>query len=403
MDMGELLAEVHDGGYHLTWGFQNFGLWLEQSGIDLSERAAYYLIKIVQTGKKLEIPRDTMESVKLSKLREIARLDADKHGKRIKQLIEKCVPDGEGHEMSLEDVRVNVQKILGGSDKIDVFVYITLKVSKQTKEEVIDPAIEIVKAQYGDVTDSQDNVVEMTPGRAIELICAEYLNGAEKDAEAKAASEEGEVDTGEDNTIDVEAETEQLALPPADEEYAIHNHKTAADLLQEELHSVQSPVSVEYHVNKVEDATLPPHSGEVLKVVGEALPLLNALIANPAAVAGLAERGLKINEEAVEDMKAMLAVDSTVADCRARMAAAEARVTQNLVLTTPAEAVALDPPAGAAKVTTTPDDDQDPLHDDALKLMKHNPQATPTSLKLTFRIGEGRANTLWNTIKKELA
>ena len=47
IELGTLLGEIKDGGFHVIWGHANFGLWLKSSGLDLGESAAYYLIKIV--------------------------------------------------------------------------------------------------------------------------------------------------------------------------------------------------------------------------------------------------------------------------------------------------------------------------------------------------------------------
>src|ERR1017187_2498925 len=84
-DLGELLKEIRDGGYHMTWGFANFGEWLITSGLDMKERNAYYLIKIVEMGVALGIPRETLEQVKVSKLREIATLDFVKDAKKARK------------------------------------------------------------------------------------------------------------------------------------------------------------------------------------------------------------------------------------------------------------------------------------------------------------------------------
>jgi hypothetical protein len=197
-DLGELLAEIRDGGYHLNWGFKNFGEWIDQSGLDMSERAAYYLIKIVETGKKLDIPREKLEQCKLSKLREIVSLDPKKHKAQIKELVKACIPDKNGEEMSLEDVRINVQKLKAGNEKIDTFVYMTIKVTSSCKES-IEEAIELCRAEHGDTIDSEGNPVEISIGKAIELICADYLAGDHSEAEQGP----------------VPVEPEQKALPAA--------------------------------------------------------------------------------------------------------------------------------------------------------------------------------------------
>ena len=195
--LGDLLKEIKDGGYHLSWGYSKFGEWLAVSGLDMSERAAYYLIQIIEMGKVLDIPRRDLEKMKLSKLREIARTNfADPSTQRkVRKLLDKITPDKDGNEMPLDEVREAVQKIIGGheeSDDIDVMVYITLRVPKSAKENVIDPAIEAAKAEYGDTVDKEGNPIDIGPGKAIEMICADYLAGLEKDKTEEKIPVEGD-------------------------------------------------------------------------------------------------------------------------------------------------------------------------------------------------------------------
>jgi len=225
-DLGELLAEIRDGGYHLNWGFKNFGEWIDQSGLDMSERAAYYLIKIVETGKKLNIPREKLEQCKLSKLREIVSLDPKKHKAQIKELVKACIPDKNGEEMSLEDVRINVQKLKAGNEKIDTFVYMTIKVTSSCKES-IEEAIELCRAEHGDTVDSEGNPIEISIGKAIELICADYLAGNHE-------PEQG-----------VPVEPEQKALPAAPIEVNVAEIEATLAQSVQSLEATPAPVSNE--------------------------------------------------------------------------------------------------------------------------------------------------------------
>jgi hypothetical protein len=95
--------------------------------------------------------------------------------------------------MSLEDVRCNVQKVQEGKEEIDTFVYMTIKITKKCKEEVLDPAIEMARAEYGDTVDSEGEPQEISPGRAIEMICADYIAGVHGEKEDKGKPfEEGD-------------------------------------------------------------------------------------------------------------------------------------------------------------------------------------------------------------------
>src|SRR6185437_6425653 len=86
-ELGDLLSEVRKNEYHSVWGFPSFGEWLGQSGLDMSERTAYYLVKIVDTSKALGISRDQLKAVKMSKLKAIFTLDANEHAEEIKALV----------------------------------------------------------------------------------------------------------------------------------------------------------------------------------------------------------------------------------------------------------------------------------------------------------------------------
>jgi hypothetical protein len=211
LDLGELLVEIRDGSYHLAWGFPKFGNWLEKSGLDMSERAAYYLMKIVSVGRELGIPRETLQEVKLSKLKEIISLDVKKHGEQIKQLIESCRPSADRPEPTLDEVRINVQKVKGG-EEIDIYIYKTLKVTQAAWDNTIVPAIEAARKEFGDSVDDEGNPVEISIGHAIELICADHLADVDQIVEAATADAIASLTEGEPEAIDVEV-VEETAMP----------------------------------------------------------------------------------------------------------------------------------------------------------------------------------------------
>ena len=345
-DLGELLKEIRDGGYHMTWGFANFGEWLDTSGLDLKERSAYYLIKIIEMGAALNIPREKLESVKISKLREIAGLDPKTDGKKIKKLIDACVPNKDGNEMSLEDVRQNVARVRAGDDKIETFVFMTIKVTKTCKEEVIDPAIELIRAQHGDTVDSSGAPQEISPGRAIELILTDYLAGAD---DAPVAREEA--------PLPVEG---QPALPAAPDEVVVRLEAAA----------------------EFEDFDTKPETIPDAEVVDDLLAIDEAA-AQAESVLKITSDNVKVipldtNGEVVAEAPAPpSAVDAAVADCRARIAATNAKIDGS-------------------------EEEDDPLLDDAVKILKINDHATPNSFKLTFRIGELRAFKLYKQAKSKV-
>jgi hypothetical protein len=167
-DLAELLAEARTNSYHTVYGFQRFGEWVEQgSGLDMSERTAYYLIGIITKAKELGIPREQLKLAKMSKLKEIFSLDPQEFGDNIKQL----VASSEGK--SLQEVRDEVQQIKVGSGA-ETFVFMTLKIPRTVKEQIVDPAFELVRKQYGDVRDKDGNILDLTDSKCLEFISVAY-------------------------------------------------------------------------------------------------------------------------------------------------------------------------------------------------------------------------------------
>src|SRR5437868_3032524 len=70
-DLAELLAEVQQGSYYRDWGYSSFKAWLDSSELDIKSRQADYVIKIVIMSKQLDITRERLRLVKISKLKAI--------------------------------------------------------------------------------------------------------------------------------------------------------------------------------------------------------------------------------------------------------------------------------------------------------------------------------------------
>lgn len=168
-DLADLLSEARRKAFHVNWGYANFGHWIEEgSGLDISERSAFYLIKIVDTGKELGIPKAQLRAVKMSKLKEIFTLDKEKHGDSIRELV------GQGQHLPLSEIRDKIGA-LKEKDGIQPFIYMTLKMPKSVKEETVDQAFELVRRQYGDSKDDQGNIIDLTEGKCLEFVCQSYV------------------------------------------------------------------------------------------------------------------------------------------------------------------------------------------------------------------------------------
>ncbi len=168
-DLAELLSEARENNFNKQWGYARFGDWVENgSGLDMSERTAYYLINIVNSAKSLGIKREELLKAKMSKLKEIFTLDAKTHGEEIKRLVSAAATS------SLEQIRTMVQQAKVGVG-IEPMVFVTFKIPQSVRDNVIRPAFELVRKQYGSVVDPATQAVrDLSEGTCFEYICVAY-------------------------------------------------------------------------------------------------------------------------------------------------------------------------------------------------------------------------------------
>lgn len=167
LKLGRLLKEARDNQYHHIWGYAQFGLWVEEaSGLDMSERQCYYLIAVVERAEACGIPDEELNKVKLSKLKTIFSLPADTDPETIKTLVR------EAETAPLDDVR----EVVGRIKNVD-FVFKTLKMERDTYENVYSPAMDKARLEYGNSIDFKGDPKEIEDDKAIEMICATYLSG----------------------------------------------------------------------------------------------------------------------------------------------------------------------------------------------------------------------------------
>jgi hypothetical protein len=183
-DLGELLYEAKKNKYFLKLGFDTFGDY--GKSLDLKITKLYYL---AETMEGAGVPRAKYEPLGTAKLRLIAKINLfDKEGKAImypsqnpdddltmaecvKGLVEKA------KNLSLEEVQQIVEKLRGKTGD-DAIVWLNIGITKAARE-IVRKAIEIMKLCIGTVAQDEDGKhVDASDGRAIELICADYLSGA---------------------------------------------------------------------------------------------------------------------------------------------------------------------------------------------------------------------------------
>jgi len=216
-DLGELLYEAKKNKYFLKLGFDTFGDY--GKSLDLKITKLYYL---AETMEGAGVPRAKYEPLGTAKLRLIAKINLfDKEGKAImypsqnpdddltmaecvKGLVEKA------KNLSLEEVQQIVEKLRGKTGD-DAIVWLNIGITKAARE-IVRKAIEIMKLCIGTVAQDEDGKhVDASDGRAIELICADYLSGA---PEAKTI--EGEITGAVVGGISIPGEWKDGNFYPAD-------------------------------------------------------------------------------------------------------------------------------------------------------------------------------------------
>lgn len=174
LELGRLLKEARDNDYANVWGFARFGDWVEESsGLDMSARSAYDLIKLIEQSQRLGIPDEELELVKISKLKAIFTLkDGEMSDDEIRSLVRSA------EVKTLKDVVAEV-----GIAKQQEWVNRNYKFDKIAYENTVRPAIERVKREYENTIDEFGNETEISDSKAIEMMSADLLAGPENQAE----------------------------------------------------------------------------------------------------------------------------------------------------------------------------------------------------------------------------
>ena len=169
--MGDLLLEVKQNSYHIISGYSDFQAWLDDSKLDMKISQAYYLMRIVSKTNFLDIPRSELEACNISALKEIASLDVDRQADEIRELVEYA----KDHTIKETQSKVDAIKVANGQE---LYTLKGFRVPNSVLEDVIEPAIEQVRMQYGQTIDSETGeYIEISDGKALELICGDFLAG----------------------------------------------------------------------------------------------------------------------------------------------------------------------------------------------------------------------------------
>jgi hypothetical protein len=176
-DLAALLYEIKSKNFHAEWGFTSFSQYLKslsEAGMKYSK--AYYLYRITENGVAAGLKREEYEHVGLTKLRIISGLKpaGEFNGTPMPLVIRELTLKAES--MTPEEVQFEVDTIKGQTED-DSMVWINLKVKKLARENVIKPAIALMRKHTPEsqLVDADGVVTELSDGAAIELICANFF------------------------------------------------------------------------------------------------------------------------------------------------------------------------------------------------------------------------------------
>ena len=192
-DLADLLYEIKSNNYHVGYGHTSFSQYLKslaESGMKYSK--AYYLYRITENGASAGLKREEYEPVGLTKLRLISRLKpaGEFNGVPmplvIRELTLKAIT------MTPEEVQFEVDTIMGQTDD-ESLVWINFKVKKNAREDVIKPAIALIKKHCPEsqlVDEETGAVTEMSDGAALEMMAANLLADPNYNTEESEQTEE---------------------------------------------------------------------------------------------------------------------------------------------------------------------------------------------------------------------
>lgn len=179
-DVADLLWAVKKNHFYAQYGFDTMKEYVNH--LDLKQRKAQYLTRISEVMEIVDIPRETYEPVGISKLREITSLDTEtdytnpKTGEvaAMKDIIRGLVIDAPQKDLTEIKEYVKVLKGLTGENEL---VFLNFCVKKTVRDDVINVALDLAKANIGSTGKDEDgNATDASDGRALELLCADYLS-----------------------------------------------------------------------------------------------------------------------------------------------------------------------------------------------------------------------------------
>ena len=211
-DLADLLYEVKSNNYHVGYGFTSFSQYLKSlAEIGMKYSKGYYLFRITENGASAGLKRAEYEPVGLTKLRLISRLKpaGEFNGTPMPLIIRELTL--KAINMTPEEVQFEVDTIMGQTDD-DSMVWINFKVKKSAREDVIKPALALIKKNCPEsqLVDEDGNVTEMSDGAALEMMAANLLADPNYNTEPEQTDESLSVAETADGQPVVETESEEV-------------------------------------------------------------------------------------------------------------------------------------------------------------------------------------------------
>ena len=158
--------------------------------LDMKVTKAYYLVRIKENMLTAGVPRATYEPLGIAKLRIIAMIDLIDAENHVIQAgvakVNELVTSG----LEPADLKLAVDEYAGNVGE-EAFEWLNIKLKKSAKT-IVRQAFELVKMQLGSVgKDVDGNHIDASDGRALEMICADFLSdpNQQPDLQMKGSNE----------------------------------------------------------------------------------------------------------------------------------------------------------------------------------------------------------------------
>jgi hypothetical protein len=198
-DLMSLLYEAKSKNYVSGWGFDSFSKFAKS--LDVKYTKCFYLVAIAENMAAAGLERQEYESVGMTKLRMISRLDpeVEYNGTPVSLLIRELTLKAK--EMDPDEVQLEVDTILGKTEE-ESMVWLNIRVKKLAKDNVILPALRKAKRYMGQMKDDEGEFHDASDGAAFEMICADFLA-------------DPNYDTPDDEATEIVTETKDDVVPDA--------------------------------------------------------------------------------------------------------------------------------------------------------------------------------------------